>query len=115
MKRAHPFAVIHAVLALMLLWACDAPVRAEEPPAVPTPPALTGTVKWFSDTKGYGFIVPDDGTEEVFVHQSKIEMEGFRTLKKGQRVRFVATAGRHGREASRVEVIPGEKPRKGVP
>jgi len=44
-------------------------------------------------------VVPDDGTEEIYVHHSKIEVEGFRTLEKGQRVRFVVTVGRRGREA----------------
>lgn len=48
----------------------------------------TGTVKWFNDAKGYGFITPDDGGEDLFCHFSAIKMDGFKTLKQGQRVTF---------------------------
>lgn len=48
----------------------------------------TGTVKWFNDAKGYGFITPDDGGEDLFAHFSAIKMDGFKTLKQGQRVTF---------------------------
>ena len=49
---------------------------------------MNGTVKWFSDGKGYGFISNDEGGEDIFVHHTQIQMEGFRTLKEGQKVSF---------------------------
>jgi CspA family cold shock protein len=61
-----------------------------------------GTVKWFSDRKGYGFITPEDGGEDLFVHHSNIEMEGFRTLREGQTVDYEASEGPKGPEASNV-------------
>ena len=48
----------------------------------------TGTVKWFNDAKGYGFITPDDGSEDLFAHFSAIQMGGFKTLKEGQKVGY---------------------------
>ena len=53
----------------------------------------TGTVKWFNDAKGYGFITPDDGGEDLFAHFSAINMQGFKTLKEGQKVSFEVTQG----------------------
>ena len=47
-----------------------------------------GTVKWFNDSKGYGFLTPNDGDKDLFVHMSEIQMEGFKTLKEGQKVEF---------------------------
>ncbi|MDQ3107887.1 MAG: cold-shock protein, partial [Actinomycetota bacterium] len=52
-----------------------------------------GTVKWFNATKGFGFITPDGGGEELFVHQSQIQMQGYRELTEGQRVEFEVTKG----------------------
>ncbi|KAA8546371.1 hypothetical protein F0562_002890 [Nyssa sinensis] len=57
----------------------------------------TGTVKWFSGQKGFGFITPDDGGEDLFVHQTEIMSDGFRTLREGQRVEFVVGSGEDGR------------------
>lgn len=62
----------------------------------------TGTVKWFNEQKGYGFISPDDGGEDLFIHHSNINVEGFRTLQEGQKVEFVAAQGRKGPEATNV-------------
>ena len=64
-----------------------------------------GTVKWFNATKGYGFIKPDDGGEDLFVHQSEIEMQGYRDLQEGQRVEFEVTAGEKGDQARNVRPI----------
>lgn len=62
----------------------------------------TGTVKWFNDQKGFGFICPDGGGDDLFVHHSNIEMDGFRSLKEGQKVEFEAGQGRKGPEATKV-------------
>jgi len=62
----------------------------------------TGTVKWFNDKKGYGFIIPDDGGEDIFVHHSSIQMDGFKTLKDGQKVEFGLQDGKKGKEAADV-------------
>jgi CspA family cold shock protein len=61
-----------------------------------------GTVKWFNGEKGYGFITPDDGSEDVFVHYSGIVGEGFRSLEEGDRVSFEVTRGRKGLQAANV-------------
>jgi CspA family cold shock protein len=63
----------------------------------------TGTVKWFNNTKGYGFIAPDDGGEDVFVHHSAIVMEGYRKLVEGQKVEFEVTTGPKGLQAQNVQ------------
>lgn len=62
-----------------------------------------GTVKWFNDSKGFGFVTPDEGGEDVFVHFSAINMPGFKTLKEGQRVSFEVTDGKKGKQASNVQ------------
>ena len=62
----------------------------------------TGTVKWFNDQKGFGFISPDDGGDDLFIHHSNIAMDGFRTLNEGQKVEFEAGQGRKGPEATNV-------------
>jgi len=62
----------------------------------------SGTVKWFNDKKGYGFITPDTGGEDLFIHHSNIVMEGFKTLRDGQRVQYEAGQGKKGPEATRV-------------
>ena len=62
----------------------------------------SGTVKWFNNTKGYGFITPSEGGEEVFVHFSTIEADGYKTLSEGQNVEFEVTQGPKGKQATRV-------------
>ncbi len=62
-----------------------------------------GTVKWFNDAKGFGFIAPEDGGADVFVHFSAITSTGFRSLQEGQRVQFEVTQGPKGAQASAVE------------
>ncbi|MGO3741979.1 cold-shock protein [Kerstersia sp.] len=59
----------------------------------------TGTVKWFNDAKGFGFITPDNGDEDLFAHFSSIQMEGFKTLKEGQKVAFDIIQGPKGKQA----------------
>ncbi|MBW2281363.1 MAG: cold-shock protein [Deltaproteobacteria bacterium] len=63
----------------------------------------TGIVKWFSDEKGYGFITPDDGSKDLFVHFSNIEGEGFKSLREDQPVEYEASQGQKGPEATNVK------------
>ena len=65
----------------------------------------TGTVKWFNDSKGYGFITPDEGTKDLFVHHSNIAGEGFKTLAEGARVEFEQREGAKGPEATSVAPV----------
>jgi len=64
-----------------------------------------GTVKWFSADRGYGFIAPDDGTADVFVHQSAIQAEGHRGLQENQRVEYTARQGPKGLQAEQVQPL----------
>ncbi len=62
----------------------------------------TGTVKWFNDSKGFGFVTPDAGGEDLFAHFSAIQSSGFKTLKEGQKVSFDVTQGPKGQQASNI-------------
>ena len=66
---------------------------------------VLGTVKWFSGAKGYGFIAPDDGGADVFVHFSAIQTAGFRTLEEGDRVEFSVEQGQKGAQAAGVTKV----------
>ena len=65
----------------------------------------TGTVKWFNDEKGFGFISADDGSQDVFVHQSEIQGEGFRTLAEGAKVEYELEQGDKGPRAVKVSKV----------
>jgi cold shock protein len=65
----------------------------------------TGTVKWFSASKGFGFITPEDGGADLFIHFSNISGNGYRNLEEGQKVEFEAQQGKKGMEATDVTVI----------
>jgi CspA family cold shock protein len=62
----------------------------------------TGTVKWFNDSKGFGFITPEGGGDDLFAHFSAIQSQGFKTLAEGQRVNFDVTTGPKGQQASNI-------------
>ncbi len=62
-----------------------------------------GIVKWFNDAKGFGFVAPEDGSEDLFVHFSAIKMSGFKTLKEGQRISFETIQGAKGKQASNIQ------------
>lgn len=64
-----------------------------------------GTVKWFNADKGFGFIAPDDGTAEVFVHYSAIETSGYRSLDENQKVEYTVTQGPKGPQAEKVHTV----------
>jgi len=64
-----------------------------------------GTVKWFNDSKGFGFIAPEDGSADVFVHYSAITADGFRSLQEGQRVSFEVVQGPKGSQAAGVSIV----------
>ena len=65
----------------------------------------TGTVKWFNDSKGYGFISPDGGGEELFAHHSAIQSNGFRTLQENQKVEFDIVTGPKGKQAANIKPL----------
>ena len=66
----------------------------------------TGTVKWFNDDKGYGFITPDDGGKDLFVHHTGVAGEGFKSLAEGAKVEFQASQGEKGPQATDVRPLP---------
>ena len=65
----------------------------------------TGTVKWFNDTKVFGFITPDDGGDDLFAHFSEIQASGFKSLQENQKVSFEVTTGPKGKQAAKIEAI----------
>lgn len=68
-----------------------------------------GKVKWFNNAKGFGFIVPEEGGEDIFAHYSTIQMEGYRSLKAGQEVTFDVQQGPKGLHAENIDVVPEEE------
>lgn len=75
----------------------------------------TGTVKWFNTQKGFGFIVPDDESEDIFVHQSEIQKQGFRSLADGEAVEFIAAEDPSGRVKATQVTGPGGEEVQGAP
>lgn len=65
----------------------------------------TGTVKWFNDSKGFGFITPDDGGKDLFAHHSSIQMDGYKSLKEAQKVSFTVQDGPKGPAAANIKPI----------
>jgi CspA family cold shock protein len=65
----------------------------------------TGKVKWFNDAKGFGFITPDEGGEDLFAHHSAVQMDGFRSLKESQRVEFEVRTGPKGLQAANIKAL----------
>jgi CspA family cold shock protein len=68
----------------------------------------TGTVKWFNNAKGYGFVTPDQGGQDVFIHFSAIEMDGYKTLKEGQKVQFELQEGPKGLHAMNLQSVASD-------
>lgn len=66
---------------------------------------VRGSVKWFNNSKGFGFLAPEDGSEDVFVHFSAIKADGFKSLEEGQKVKFEVVRGQKGLQAANVEPI----------
>ncbi|WP_434766958.1 cold-shock protein [Pseudomonas triticicola] len=66
---------------------------------------LSGTVKWFNDEKGFGFITPQGGGDDLFVHYKAIKSDGYKSLKEGQIVTFIATRGQKGMQAEEVQIV----------
>jgi CspA family cold shock protein len=66
---------------------------------------VTGTVKWFNDSKGFGFLTRDDGEKDVFVHHSAIRGDGFKSLTEGQRVQFDVVQGQKGPAAENLQIV----------
>ncbi len=69
----------------------------------------TGTVKWFNNAKGFGFILPEEGGEDLFAHYSSIEMDGYKTLKAGQTVDFDIVKGQKGMHATNIRISASER------
>ncbi len=67
--------------------------------------ASTGVVKWFNDAKGFGFITPEGGGEDLFAHFKEIQGTGFKTLKEGQRVEYIAARGQKGMQATQIKPL----------
>jgi CspA family cold shock protein len=86
-------------------WAVPAAQLAHTRAAEVLQQMATGVVKWFSDEKGFGFITPDDGGADAFVHFSAIQADGFRTLAEGAKVEFELGQGQKGPQAQNVRVI----------
>jgi cold shock protein len=74
----------------------------------------TGQVKWFNNAKGFGFILPDDGGDDLFAHYSAIGMDGYKTLKAGQTVSFETVEGPKGMHAANIQAVNGEAPSNGA-
>ncbi len=90
---------------IQVLGICTPPQSSQRPPATGPETEMTGTVKWFKSDKGFGFVTPDDGGRDIFVHRTVVLRAGLQTLESGQKVKMMVQTAAKGREASTVEVI----------
>jgi cold shock protein len=88
--------------AVLMVWAATTPNQKE---VLTMETRIKGTVKWFNDAKGFGFITPEDGSKDVFVHQSAIVANGFRSLSENDQVEFSIEQGPKGPNATNVNKI----------
>jgi len=90
---------------VQVLGVCEVPQMSSRPPATGPETEMTATVKWFKPDKGFGFVTPDDGGRDVFVHRTVVLRAGVQSLDSGQKVRMLVQTASKGREASQIEII----------
>jgi CspA family cold shock protein len=97
--------IVRALITSLLLAAVGSPALRPQRRSRRQEMRTTGTVKWFNDAKGFGFITPDNGQKDCFVHHSAIQAQGFRSLAEGERVEFEVVDGKKGPAAENVTKI----------
>jgi CspA family cold shock protein len=94
-----------SVISIIEVLGCETPQMSPRPPATGPETEMTGTVKWFKPDKGFGFVTPDDGGRDVFVHRTVVLRAGAQSLDSGQKVKMLVQTASKGREASQIEMI----------